>query len=70
MLSTKMIISYFLIFAIINSLIVSHFEIFDGFDETINFKIILGAAMTLIGVGIVMIREKGIDISPRPWKFL
>jgi O-acetylserine/cysteine efflux transporter len=54
------------IFAIINSLIVSHFEIFEGFDETINFKIILGAAMTLIGVGIVMIREKGIDISPRP----
>ena len=53
------------IFAIINSLIVSHFEIFDGFDETINFKIILGASMTLIGVGIVMIREKGIDISPR-----
>ena len=42
------------------------FEIFDGFDETINFKIILGASMTLIGVGIVMIREKGIDISPRP----
>ena len=53
------------IFAIINSLIISHFEIFDGFSESINIKIILGASMTLIGVGIVMVREKGTDISSR-----
>lgn len=53
------------IFAIINSLIISHFEIFDGFSESINIKIILGASMTLIGVGIVMVREKSADISPR-----
>jgi O-acetylserine/cysteine efflux transporter len=53
------------IFAIINSLIVTHFDLFDGFNESISIKIIIGAAMTLLGVGIVMIREKNIDVSPR-----
>ena len=53
------------IFAIINSLIVTHFNLFDGFNESISIKIIIGAAMTLLGVGIVMIREKNIDVSPR-----
>ena len=53
------------IFAIINSLIVTHFNLFDGFNESISIKIIIGAAMTLIGVGIVMVREKNIDVSSR-----
>ena len=53
------------IFAIINSLIVTHFNLFDGFNESISIKIVIGTAMTLIGVGIVMIREKNIDVSSR-----
>ena len=46
------------VLAIINSLMITHFNIFDGFNETITLKIIFGGALTLIGVGIVMIREK------------
>lgn len=46
------------VLAIVNSLMITHFSIFDGFNETITLKILLGGALTLIGVGIVMIREK------------
>ena len=53
------------IFAIINSLIITYFDLFDGFNESISTKIVIGASMTLLGVGIVMIREKNIDVSPR-----
>ena len=53
------------VIAIINALIISYFQIFDGFNESINIKIIMGAFMTLTGVGIVMVREKENDISGR-----
>ena len=46
------------VLAIVNSLMITHFSIFDGFNETITLKIIFGGTLTLIGVGIVMIREK------------
>ena len=41
-----------------NALIITYFSIFDGFDETITLKILLGGSLTLVGVAIVMIREK------------
>ena len=50
------------VLAILNSLIITYYQIFDGFNETINVKIILGGTLTLIGVAIVMIREKEIKI--------
>ena len=46
------------VLAIVNALIITYFSIFDGFDETITLKILLGGSLTLIGVAIVMIREK------------
>ena len=46
------------VLAITNALIITYFSIFDGFDETITLKILLGGSLTLVGVAIVMIREK------------
>ena len=50
------------VLAITNALIITYFSIFDGFDETITLKILLGGSLTLIGVAIVMIREKENEI--------
>ncbi len=46
------------VLAIINSLTITYFSVFEGFNETITIKILLGGSLTLIGVAIVMIREK------------
>ena len=46
------------VLAITNSLIITYFDIFEGFDESITVKIILGGSLTLMGVAIVMVREK------------
>ena len=46
------------VLAITNALIITYFNIFEGFDETITLKILFGGSLTLIGVAIVMIREK------------
>ena len=50
------------VLAITNALIITYFSIFDGFDETITLKILLGGSLTLMGVAIVMIREKENEI--------
>ena len=50
------------VLAIINSLIITYFHIFEGFDETMTIKIIIGGSLTLIGVAIVMIREKDREV--------
>ncbi len=46
------------VLAITNALIITYFSIFEGFNETITLKILFGGSLTLIGVAIVMIREK------------
>jgi O-acetylserine/cysteine efflux transporter len=54
------------VIAIINALIISYFSIIDGFNEIVNLKIILGGSFTLLGVGIVMMREKNKRVVNSP----
>ena len=42
---------------IINALIISYFSLYEGFNEVLTLKIIIGAIMSFSGVAIVMMRE-------------
>jgi len=54
------------ILGIINALIISYFSLIDGFSEIISFKIIIGGSLTLLGVAIVMLREKNKRLPTSP----
>ena len=45
------------VLAIINALIISYFSLYEGFNEVLTLKIIIGAIMSFSGVAIVMMRE-------------
>ena len=54
------------VLGIINALIISYFALIDGFSEIISYKIIFGGLLTLLGVAIVMIREKNTKVPESP----
>ena len=54
------------VLGIINALIISYFALIDGFSEIISYKIIFGGLLTLLGVAIVMIREKNSKVPESP----
>ena len=54
------------ILGIINALIISYFSLIDGFSEIISFKIIFRISLTLLGVAIVMLREKNKRLPTSP----
>ena len=54
------------VLGIINALIISYFALIDGFSEIISYKIIFGGLLTLVGVAIVMMREKNTNIPESP----
>ena len=54
------------VLGIINALIISYFSLIDGFSEVISYKIIIGGSLTLLGVAIVMMREKNKKMPESP----
>ncbi len=54
------------VLGIINALIISYFTLIEGFNEIISYKIIFGGLLTLLGVAIVMIREKNSKVPESP----
>ena len=54
------------VLGIINALIISYYSLIEGFNEIISYKIIIGGSLTLLGVGIVMMREKNKKLPELP----
>ena len=54
------------VLGIINALIISYFSLIEGFSEIISYKIIIGGSLTLVGVAIVMMREKSKELPELP----
>ncbi len=54
------------VLGIINALIISYFSLIEGFSEIISYKIIIGGSLTLVGVAIVMMREKSKELPESP----
>ena len=54
------------VLGIVNALIISYFSLIDGFSEIISFKIVIGGLLALLGVAIVMLREKNKRLPNSP----
>ena len=54
------------VLGIVNALIISYFSLIDGFNEIISLKIVIGGLLALLGVAIVMLREKNKRLPNSP----